>query len=1103
MAFDATAHVLKFQQGGEAREIPLKETLLIGREAQCDVTINDPRASRQHARLQVKPDGVWLTDLNSTNGTRVEGMSLPGQTPRRLLPGQTFVIGDMQFCITTRSAQPLSYTIADEVPETRLDVEASGGHLLYFAPANQNNWQRLPINEREITIGRSPDCTLNLDDSLVSRHHASIQIDTVGTWLIDLGSINGTQIDDHPISPRQRFPLRPGQIFTIGSCRLMVQNGESPAPAAAPAAAAVSQPRSAAPAQDAQTRTGTDVSLSQQLSVLRLDMQEHITFGRASDNHVVLPSPQVSRYHAIIDRLGKRYRIRDLNSANGIFVNEERIRGDAWLGNNDRIQIGPYVFILNEDQFGLQKDEGIRIEARNLRQQVSARVNLLQNISLTIQPMEFVAIVGMSGSGKTTLLNALSGYRPATHGKILANGIDLYSSYDRLRNEIGYVPQRDIVHPELTVQEALDYAGQLRMPPDTSSEERKTRVGEVMADLGLTERRNVQISRLSGGQVKRVSIGVELLTRPRLFFLDEPTSGLDPGTEYEMMKLLRRLADQGRTIMLVTHATKNVMMCDKVIFMTSGGYLAYYGPPEEALTYFDQYRTPRERREKTMEFDDIYNILNDEQRGTSKDWAERYLHYKNWKEANSQAVQTSQKRPRLQRRARVSALRQFFILTARNFRILLADKASVLLLLILAPAIGLLDFTWGHKLYDAVDGSPQRIISMWWVTAIVCLMVGALVSVREIVKEAEIYKRERAINLKILPYLLSKVVTGVLFALYSAAILFVIRMLLVGPPTPYTWSLPAYYLTFFLGIFCGYLTGLAISAIAPNPQSANILLIAALVPQFIFGGMLPLREIPGGTTISMVVPVRWTLEAFIRSSGFGEKLMNDPCWAVPKDKRAELTSEDKAECACMGANMFTQCLEYPGILSRKNLTDAAKAALDQPEPEQPEQPSTLPSPTPLPTPKPMDAPEVPYLYLSDPPSDPTQLEAYLREMQFQTQSKVNDYGKDIDDFAEKSREQADSYSQKIKDQMQDYSEGARQQIEEYQNQMKDYSELRANWEKDRQRAISSQEGIMAQNFDNFSLYFSGSILYRWGLLILLTSISFIATVIFQKRKDII
>jgi len=272
----------------------------------------------------------------------------------------------------------------------------------------------------------------------------------------------------------------------------------------------------------------------------------------------------------------------------------------------------------------MSAESGLTIEALHLKKQVNKRTNLLQDISLTINSNEFVAVVGMSGAGKTTLVDAISGFRPATDGQVLINGTDFYRYYDSFRDDIGYVPQRDIVHMELTPEKALDYAAQLRMPPDTSKAERGKVVTEVLEVLDLAERRKLPIFRMSGGQQKRLSIGVELLTKPRLFFLDEPTSGLDPGTEFEMMKLMRRLADQGRTVVLITHATKNVMMCDKGVILARGGHLAYYGPPEIALTYFDQYRTERERREKEIEFDDIYLILSDEQRGAPVEWDQRF-----------------------------------------------------------------------------------------------------------------------------------------------------------------------------------------------------------------------------------------------------------------------------------------------------------------------------------------------------------------------------------------------------------------------------------------------------------------------------------------------
>ena len=333
------------------------------------------------------------------------------------------------------------------------------------------------------------------------------------------------------------------------------------------------------------------------LSAVQFGDKEKLTFGRDPANDVVCDNPRVSRFHAQVTRVGRRYYVTDLRSANGTFVNDKRVEGNVWLNPQDTIRIGPYRLVMGEDQFTrYDETEGLRVDAYHLNKWVRKDLNLLQDISLVFQPREFIVVVGQSGGGKSTLVDAIAGYRPATHGQVFVNGIDVYQNFDAIRNEIGYVPQKDIIHMELTVYQALNFAAQLRMPNDTTKEERHKRIMEVLNDLDLTHRKDVQISGLSGGQQKRVSIGVELLTRPGLFFLDEPTSGLDPGTETAFMHLMRRLADQGRTIIMVTHATKNVMLADKVVFLARGGYLAWFGPPDEALAYFDQYRSEQDRR---------------------------------------------------------------------------------------------------------------------------------------------------------------------------------------------------------------------------------------------------------------------------------------------------------------------------------------------------------------------------------------------------------------------------------------------------------------------------------------------------------------------------
>ncbi|MBI9046979.1 MAG: FHA domain-containing protein [Anaerolineaceae bacterium] len=1086
--------VINYHQSGEnwkSIDLPVWG-LIIGRGDECDLILSHNLISRNHLKITREDNTVFVTDLGSTNGSRLNGKRLEAHIKTRLLPDQILVLGDAEIKLSdlrqTRGVlSPISEPPAVREQSLRLTPPVYSGFNLRYRYGT-GNWQDFILPHGEVVIGRYIGADLFLDAARISRRHVRLTVSGETVAIQDLGSTNGTLLDGQPMAPRKQYIIQSHQEFAIGDFIFRLQG--APQDESGPMTM-IRDLGEYLTHEDKQQLWGSRVDLR----ALNFQQKDRFSIGRSSDNDIVLDHPLVSRFHALIEKMGARFRLRDLESTNGVFVNGTRIKDQAWLKDGDTITVGASDFVLTGSNLQCQVELGLNLIAQRINQFVKKDLNLLKDISLNIHPMEFVALVGMSGAGKSTLMNALSGYWPASHGRVLVNGINLYEHYDFFRNDIGYVPQKDIVHTELTPSTALEYVARLRLPPDTSAGERRKLVDEVLSDLDLTERRDLPISRLSGGQLKRVSIGVELLTKPRMFFLDEPTSGLDPGTEYEMMKLLRHLADQGRTVVLITHATKNVMMCDKVIFLARGGYVAYYGAPEKALAYFDQYRTKRERREKHMEFDDIYIVLNDEERGKPEDWGQRYLESEDSRELIMEAQSKGSprqsnplRRSRVKRKAKVSALRQFLILSSRNLRILFQDKISLALMLVLAPAIGLMDFIWGTKLFDPVEGDATKIITMWFMAALITVLVGAISSVREIVKEVEIYKRERAVNLKVAPYVFSKVWVGFVLALYQAGVLLFFKILFVRPNVSSLLGYPAFYLTLFIGTLCGYFVGLAISAGAPNQNAAMMLIIIVLVPQFLFAGaLLPLDLIPGGKLISVIMPTRWAFESFVKLSGIGDQLADDLCWAMNDEGRKTLTDELKLACPCMGESIFEDCAEFPGILSADFYDQKVQEALNSEKPLEPEMPTAYPSLTPLATPTRLPSP---------------------------TPNPTPENPQNMGDYMDLQEEQGIAYQDEIMGQMEVYREDSVAQGEvyadlrnaqgdEYQEEMQVYGDERAAWQKSREKAISSAEGLLESIYDNFGQAFSGSVFGRWVTMSFIMLLLLVLVLILQKRKDVV
>ncbi|NUS04509.1 MAG: FHA domain-containing protein, partial [Nonomuraea sp.] len=486
---------------------------------------------------------------------------------------------------------------------------------------NGRTWTLDP--SRPYTLGRDPQGDIVLDDARVSWRHATISWGG-RSWVIeDQGSTNGTFVQGQRI---HHMEIGPGSAVHLGNAT------DGPLVNVTGAAAAVAQPQQQpyaaqgagpgwaqqtpqqAPPQQQAPQPGWQqpqhaaAGIPQQQGPVggagappvygdrspttfhQFSIGRVMRIGRALENELVVSDLQVSRHHAEFHSTPDgRMEIRDLGSHNGTYVNGQPIPkgGSALLGPTDIVGVGHSTFRIVGDHLEEFVDTGeVSFSARHLTVTVDGGKQILKDVSFGVPEKSLIAVIGPSGSGKSTLLKALTGYRPANQGDVLYDNRNLYKQFAELRQRIGLVPQDDILHKELTVKKALKYAAKLRFPADTTGAEREARIDEVLRELKLDIHKEKKVTSLSGGQRKRVSVALELLTKPSLIFLDEPTSGLDPGMDRDVMQLLRGLADDGRTVLVVTHSVAELALCDKLLVMAPGGAVAYFGPPEEALNFF-------------------------------------------------------------------------------------------------------------------------------------------------------------------------------------------------------------------------------------------------------------------------------------------------------------------------------------------------------------------------------------------------------------------------------------------------------------------------------------------------------------------------------------
>ncbi|QIK09461.1 FHA domain-containing protein [Streptomyces sp. ID38640] len=782
----------------------------VGRDPQGDMVLDDARVSWRHATVRWAGRGWIIEDQGSTNGTYVQGQRIHQM---EIGPGSTVHLGN-----------------ATDGPRVTLSAQAADAFSARPAMAPQQQaaqgWQAPPAHQAP---AHQPPA-----------HQA----------------------------PAHQPPAQQGwQAPPQGQQPPYVPPQQAQPPQQQPQQAVPQQQARPPQERPAQKAGGGPVHGDRSPTTFhRLDTGRVMRIGRALENELVVSDLQVSRHHAEFRATPDgRFEIRDLGSHNGTYVNGQPVTksGTAVIGPNDIIGVGHSTFRLVGDRLEEFVDTGeVSFSARHLTVTVDGGKQILKDVSFGVPEKSLIAVIGPSGSGKSTLLKALTGYRPANQGDVLYDNRNLYKQFAELRQRIGLVPQDDILHKELTVQKALRYAAKLRFPGDTAESEREARIDEVLRELKLDIHKDKRVTSLSGGQRKRVSVALELLTKPSLIFLDEPTSGLDPGMDRDVMQLLRGLADDGRTVLVVTHSVAELGLCDKLLVMAPGGGVAYFGPPEEALNFF-QYDT----------WADVFSAFENYR---DYDWMGRWRgspHYQMYAAdidaVAPQSVNVQAPPARIQKSQSWGS--QLWTLMRRYVSVLASDRGFLGLMLILPAVLGVVsmlipsDYGLGYGPLNR-HRTNRDASTIMLILAVGMCFSGAANSVRELIKERVIYERERATGLSRSAYLMSKVIVlGVVTAIQGviiAAIGFSTRNmpdegLLVENVPAIEMALAIIALGFTSMMF-----GLIISALVKTAEKTMPLLVMFAIVQVVFTGVLfQLFDTVGVAQFAWLMPSRWAVGA--------------------------------------------------------------------------------------------------------------------------------------------------------------------------------------------------------------------------------------------------
>jgi ABC-type multidrug transport system ATPase subunit/pSer/pThr/pTyr-binding forkhead associated (FHA) protein len=791
-----------------------------GSSPKCNVVITHPDIAERHCLLAEYAEGFALEDLGTVSGTFVNGKRLPPRQPEWVVATDTIRLG----------STPLPWP-PSQTPE----------------PSSASALERA-ASSRAISIGRDPNGDVVLDYPMISWNHARLERDAQGRLMLeDLGSTNGTSVGQLG-SRIQRAEVGPHDNVFFGSFKIQVSR--------------LLEPRKLV-LGDADQET---VRLTGNTMVI----------GRDPQVDYPLPYPMISWHHARIEKTTRGIEIQDLGSRNGTFVDGARVTGRVLLKTGSEIALGSFTFRLLDEAGTLAKRSyqgNVTIAASQIVVEIrrgGMRRRLLDPVSLTVFPSELVALMGPAGAGKTTLLKALNGYTPPDTGQVLFNGEDLYVNQERFRLQIGYVPQDDILHSQLTVKEALYFTAKLRT--DLRDDEIATRIQQVLTDLNIDDIGDRLIGSperkvISGGQRKRVNIAMELLSDPSTLFLDEPTSGLSSYDAAQVVHLLRRLADSGKTIICTIHQPSVDIFKEFDALMLvardkgdNAGMLVYFGPAyPNSIEFFN----PAASRDQASPEALMTGVATK----PATEWARAYqasAYRTEFIDSRSGRIVTSsgQKSPR---RRRLAGIGQLVTLTRRNLLLKLRDRAQTAILLGQAPLFAVLVSIVYFGLVDKefVDAAEwaefsAKIGSAHFLMVVAAVWFGCNNAARDIVGETTIFQRERMVNLRLPSYVFSKIAVLAMLCAFQCTALLAIVYYLCDLSGPFSTML-AVLITASLS---GAALGLLISTVSPTTEAAIAFLPVVLLPFILLGGGIkPVHEMPKtAQVIAAVTPTRWAYE---------------------------------------------------------------------------------------------------------------------------------------------------------------------------------------------------------------------------------------------------